>query len=194
MRRLFRYMDLRLLYLACAIAIGFANSAAAQMTGEPGPYDAKGLPLGGFRLFPTLGLDANYDDNVYRTQTGTKSDYYFLENPAFMLQSQWSRHELDLYAGYSAYQYSSRSSEDHNDWNVGGDGRLDVLRGIDLMGGASYAIEHEARTSPDQPGYAKGPNAICADPGEWRHSNTIPIISGSRWGDIFSIQLRSDEH
>ena len=28
-------------------------------------YDAKGIPIGGFRLFPQLEVSSAYDDNVY---------------------------------------------------------------------------------------------------------------------------------
>lgn len=138
----------------CICILGLTLPAAAQ-------YEAKGLPLGGFRLFPTLDLSANYDTNIYRTQSTTKNDYYFLENPGFNLQSQWGRHELDLFGALNAYQYSSLTNENHNDWNVGGRGRLDILRGIDLAGGGSYAILHESRTSPDQPGFAKTPTQFA---------------------------------
>lgn len=141
----------------CTGILGFSFSAAAQ----EGPYDAKGLPLGGFRLFPTLDLGANYDDNVYRTQNSAKSDYYFLENPGFILKSQWSRHELDLFGALNAYQYASLDSENHNDWNIGGNGRLDILRGTYFAGGGSYAVQHESRTSPDQSGYAKEPTQFA---------------------------------
>ena len=150
----------------CIAAVGFVAPAMAQSAGmgtlgtpsaDAGPYAPKGLPLGGFRLFPTLQLGVNYDDNIYRTDTNAKDSLYYLEQPGFTLQSQWGRHELDLYGSVGAYQYSSYSHENHTDWNVGGDGRLDVLRGIDLTGGGSYATLHEARTSADQPFFAKTP-------------------------------------
>ncbi|HEY0466919.1 MAG TPA: outer membrane beta-barrel protein, partial [Polyangiaceae bacterium] len=48
-----------------ASVLSFALPAAAQSTPS-----AIGVPLGGFRLFPTLEVGANYDDNVFRTQAG----------------------------------------------------------------------------------------------------------------------------
>ena len=147
MRSTYRLVVLAVL---CTSIVGLTLPAAAQ-------YEAKGLPLGGFRLYPTLDLNANYDTNIYRTQTATKSGYYFAENPGFNLQSQWGRHELDLFGALNAYQYSSLTNESHLDLNIGGRGRLDILRGIDLAGGGSYAVQHESRTSPDQPGFAEKP-------------------------------------
>ncbi len=153
----------------CVATVGLVSPAAAQYTaagagtlaGPPtadaGPYAPKGLPLGGFRLFPSLQLGANYDDNIFRSDTNAKNSFYFLEQPGFSLQSQWGRHELDLYGSLGSYQYSSYSHENHTDWNAGGDGRLDILRGIDLIGGGSYATLHEPRTSPNQSVLARTP-------------------------------------
>ncbi|MDE2110388.1 MAG: outer membrane beta-barrel protein [Alphaproteobacteria bacterium] len=134
---------------------------APAVAQDAGPYAPIGMRMGGFRLFPTLDVTANYDNNIYRTQTATRDDYYFLENPGFTLQSQWGRHQLDLFGAFNAYQYASLTSENHNDWNIGGNGRLDVVRGIDLAGGGSYGVLHEARTSPDQPGFAKTPTEFA---------------------------------
>lgn len=136
------------------------ESAAAPLPSEASTdaYAAKGIPLGGFRLFPTLEVGANYDDNVYLTQTHTRDDYYFKETPQALLQSQWSRHEFDVYGAAGLYQYATLGEQNHNDWDVGGDGRLDILRGFDLSGNGSYSVEHLANSSPDQPTNAKTPS------------------------------------
>ena len=132
----------------CVVAAG--SPATAQV-------EANGVPLGGFRLYPTLQLNASYDDNVYRTDGGAVSDSFFTEVPGFTLQSNWVRHDLKLYGNVTAYQYASKSSEDRADWNLGGSGRLDVTTGFDLTTGGSYNVLHEARSSPDQTGFAKSP-------------------------------------
>ena len=43
------------------------------------------------------------------------------------------------------------------DWDVGGNGRLDIRRDPALEGGASYSTLHEQRYSPDEPGNAAEP-------------------------------------
>ena len=163
--------------VACAmfaIAVGSGTGAVAQqaalpvaqsvaqpiMPTVPPLFAPKGLPAGGFRLFPILQLGADYDDNVYRTQAATYGDYYFLESPGFVLQSQWDRHELDLFGVVRTYQYASLTHENHTDVSAGGNGRLDILRGVDFKAGGSFNIHHEQRTSPDQPG-----GSAKADPG-----------------------------
>jgi hypothetical protein len=121
------------------------------------PYAAKGLPLGGFRLYPTIEITGNYDDNVYLTETNPKDDFFARETPQAMLHSDWSRHELDVYAAGSFYQYDNLPLQDHIDWDAGGDGRLDIYQGLALSGSGSYSAEHLANSSPDQPDSAKSP-------------------------------------
>ncbi len=141
------------------LAVMAIMGGCVAAAGSPaiGQVEANGVPLGGFRLYPTLKLTASYDDNVYRTDGGTVSDTFFTEAPGFTLQSDWLRHDLQLFGNLTADQYASRSSENVNDWNLGGSGRLDIAKGLDLSTSGSYNVLHEARTSPDQPGYAKSP-------------------------------------
>lgn len=120
-------------------------------------YDAKGMPLGGFRLFPTLYLGVGNDDNIYRTESGAVSDTYFQVDTNLDLQSDWNRHALNLTAGTNSWFYSDYGQEDHTNWHIGADGRLDVVRTTYLTGGANYQSLHEERSSPDLPGYAAEP-------------------------------------
>jgi hypothetical protein len=138
--------------LCCVAALVPASRSFAQMY-EPSysyaaGYAPKGIPLGGFRLFPTLDLGTTYDDNIYLTQTQKQGDLVFQEEPGFLLKSQWQRNELDLYGAMTAFQYVTNTSEDHIDGTVGGNGRLDVWQGTDISGGASYSILHLANSSP----------------------------------------------
>ena len=159
---------------AGAVAVLFlvgATSASADpilgpenqgvMTRARPDFDAKGLPLGGLRLFPTLDAKIGYDDNVIRQSPAlAKGSMFFEETPGLRLQSEWSRHEFDLYANMDALQYSSLSNDSQTNFTFGGDGRLDVTRGIDVLGGGSYANMHEARNSPEQAGNALKPTSF----------------------------------
>jgi hypothetical protein len=144
-----------------ALALGIAASAFAQAVDDG--YSAKGLPLGGFRLFPTFHAGWDYDDNVYRANSNTEHDSYYTLTPEFRLLSQWGRHELDIFGSLAAFEYSSLHHETHIDGIIGGNGRLDVYRGIDVIGGGTYEVHHEQRISPDQPGFAKKPTRYELD-------------------------------
>jgi hypothetical protein len=149
-----------------AVTMAFAAWPAAADTygNQPGftsDYAAQGIPLGGFRLFPTADLSADWDDNVFKTEAPIINSFYFIERPELRIASQWSRHELDFYGGTEAFEYTNTPSENIINYNVGGNGRLDIFQGIDLIADASYQVLHELRTDPDineVPGFAKDPN------------------------------------
>ncbi|MDE2181431.1 MAG: outer membrane beta-barrel protein [Alphaproteobacteria bacterium] len=150
------YLGRSMVLLACLSCAGMAAWAQTP-TDNPADqtlFEAKGLPLGGFRLFPTLDVGANYDDNVLRTDVGQINDWYFSIKPAFLLTSEWSRHMLRLRAVYDEYLYNRLPDESHGDLDVAADGRLDLWNGMNLSATSSYEILHEARTSADLPANA----------------------------------------
>lgn len=108
-------------------------------------------------MFPTAEAVGNYDDNVFLSGADIKSDYFARETPQLLLHSDWTRHEFDVYAAGSFYQYSLFPGQDHIDWDAGTDGRLDIYQGLTASGSASYAVEHLANSSPDQPISVKSP-------------------------------------
>jgi hypothetical protein len=144
--------------LLCACLSGVAAASLAQEM-DPAQvaaedhtlFNAKGLPLGGFRLYPTIEMGANYDDNVLRTDTGAASDWYFTLDPSLLLTSEWSRHMLRLRASLNQYWYDKLVDESHGDLDVQADGRLDLWNGITVAATSAYQLLHESRTSPDLP-------------------------------------------
>src|SRR5579883_1206574 len=81
---------------AAPVPVGSLASEGNQV-----PFSPKGMPLGAFRLFPTVETVGDYDDNVYLSSTDRIGDYFFRETPEFMLRSGWSRHLLDVYSSSS---------------------------------------------------------------------------------------------
>jgi hypothetical protein len=120
-------------------------------------YDAKGLPLGAFRLFPQVALRGSYDTNVFRQQLVRRSDTYVNIAPSASLRSEWANHAIEAHASTDIARYSKLSSEDTTDYNFGGAGRLDVLRSLQLTADGDYSWLHEPRSSPDSPGFAASP-------------------------------------
>jgi hypothetical protein len=114
-------------------------------------FQAKGLPFGSFRLFPTLDFGVAYDDNVYRTSLATLNDYYYVINPALVLRSEWSRDSVELKASLDQYQYNRLDHETHTNYDVAADGRLDLSRGLSVDGITSFEILHLPRGDPNMP-------------------------------------------
>jgi len=110
-------------------------------------YDAVGIPVSAFLLFPNLDLTTEYDDNILATQTNPKDDVIFLIEPQATLKSQWSRHELTLSSYALVNQYASNKSENTTDYGAKLDGRLDVYHWTTVTGNFSYDHLTEARDS-----------------------------------------------
>jgi hypothetical protein len=108
-----------------------------------------GVRVGGFLLYPKLELEERYNDNVFADETNTKSDFISVASPSLRLDSNWSSHELNLFARASIGRYLHQDSEAFNDFSLGGDGRLDISRDSSWSGALSYASLHEERGSPD---------------------------------------------
>lgn len=152
-----------------AFGLALAAPAFAQSTANEGPenlgvmdrarpdYDAKGLPLGGFRLKPSLDVSPNADDNVFDSGTNREDDIYWTVNPSFALTSEWSRHQLEITGSLTRYEYQENDSENRTDWTLGAQGRIDVMRGtfVDVEG--AYLVQHEPRYSVDEAAGADAP-------------------------------------
>ena len=124
----------------------FARDRDLGVLDRPRPeYDALGVPVSAFLLYPRLNVLSGYDDNIYATQTNTQGDGIVQIQPSLALKSQWSEHELDLNAHASINQYFDHGSEDTNDYGAALNGRLDVLASTKLTGSASYDLETEPR-------------------------------------------------
>jgi hypothetical protein len=164
------------------------NSVAAQtglgvMDRSRPSYDAKGIPLGGFRIFPTLDAFAGYDSNVYALPLAS-SDYFFVEDPAVRVQSQWGRHFLEVYGGANNYNYQNHSQLSLTDWDVGSDGRFDIMQGAAVSLVGSYGEYHEVISSANRQSNQFQPNRYfqshVATTGTY-HPDHIGLTYGVSW-------------
>jgi hypothetical protein len=142
-------------------------------------YDPKGIPLGGFRLFPSMGVSDSYDDNIFRIPGSTTGDHFVTLTPVMRLQSQWGLHFLELYTGAASYNYIDNDNQSLTDWNVGTQGRLDIVRGAYVRANVQYAQMHEFWSSPNtQPGFQLSPN---------RYFNTHAEVTGAYQPSSFGV-------
>lgn len=116
-----------------------------------GNYDAKGMPVGSFRLFPDLELDEMFNDNIYATPNTQSPTAAFVQviRPTLDLRSDWNNHMLNLFAKGVFGLYSTNSAQDYQDLSAGFDGRVDIQRGWNTYGGFSYNRKHEDPGSPN---------------------------------------------
>jgi len=163
MMRILRSGSIAATLLAASFLSAPAFAVDLNPTAEPtnaGDYAPKGMPVGGFRIFPTLDILGLYDDNVFKTPSPTIGSVYFVERPEVRIASQWTRNEFDVYGGTELFEYTHTTTENITNYNVGANGRLDIYNGVDFIADGSFQILHEPRSNPDLqslPGFAARP-------------------------------------
>ena len=120
------------------------------VTNRPRPeLDPLGVRAGGLFIYPRLGLQEFYNDNIFYTDSDEEDDFITLVSPRVDVTSDWTKHAFDLYAKAAIGRYADRTEEDFEDFSVGTNGRLDITQRANLRAGVSYDRLHEGRGSPD---------------------------------------------
>jgi len=127
------------------------------VTNRPRPeLDPLGVHAGGLFIYPSLGLQEFYNDNVFATDGDETDDFITLISPRVDVRSDWTKHAFDLYAKAAIGRYADQTGEDFEDFSVGTNGRLDITQRANLRAGVSYDRLHEGRGSPDDIRRASG--------------------------------------
>lgn len=163
---------------------------ADVMTRARPEYDARGLRLGAFFLYPSLTVGAEYNDNVFNDASDI-DDTILTAAPQMNLRSNWSRHALNLSAEAKTYAYQDQSSEDRTDFRGAADLRLDFSRGTDLTADAHYTSYHEPRGTDLTGGFLPGdpaePTALTRSGAGLTFRTTLNRLQLSAGGDLEAI-------
>lgn len=115
-------------------------------------YDAPGIRSGGFLFKPSVAAEGRFDSNIFKKDKGDETDDFIaIIKPSLKLDSNWNNHSLGLFADAKIAKYSDNGGEDYEDFNFGGNGRIDISRGTSISTSLNYSDGHEDRGSPDQP-------------------------------------------
>ena len=144
-----RHPLLLALVLAGLGQVGCAGTAQGQATS---PYDALGLRLGAFTLFPTLTVSEVYESNVELAAEDEQSDFVTSIQPALALRSGWSVHRLELATGANIAVHANESDEDYEDLFARATGRIDVRRSTTVDISADVERLHVGRDDPEDDG------------------------------------------
>lgn len=95
-----------------------------------------------------LATGIGYDDNVFRTQDDTQSDYFVSVRPGVLLTGWAGKHRFGL--GYEGdyRQYAEYSSNDFFDHRFFGNANLDLTRKADVNLGGQLWWGHDPRGAP----------------------------------------------
>ncbi len=118
---------------------------------EVDPYAPIGVRFGSFLLFPELGVERVYEDNVFLSSTNPRGDWRYELSPSLEIQSDWSRHSLVGTVSAIRSYHDEFDGENDKDFAAALTGRLDVRSTTNLVGSVSYTEEPEDRSSNDFP-------------------------------------------
>lgn len=119
---------------------------------------AKGIPMGAFRLFTDLSTTVSYDSNVFRVDSGKKSDVFFTELPSLILDYETNEVHADLYADGTFNEYTKLTTVDNNEYDFGLRGAYIISRAAQFSGNVSYSQLAEPLSSPDVIAFQDRPN------------------------------------
>lgn len=123
-----------------------------SVTVRPRPdFDAAGIVMGSFLLYPRAPISETYDDNVYARQTNKVSDFVTELNPQLSLESQWGRHALDVSVATDLTYHAHQTTEDRVDLEFDQSGRLDIGGSDSLSDTLVLERYQESRESIDDP-------------------------------------------
>jgi hypothetical protein len=135
-----------------------APQRGQTVTDRPRPlFDPLGVRIEEFFLYPRLELDEGFNDNIFATSSGTKSDFITDVKPRLDLVSIFGEHAFNFSAGADLGFYATHSTENYQDAYTSASGRYDIDQGRHIFANAEVDRLHVTRTSPDFPGAAAEP-------------------------------------
>lgn len=193
--------------VALTVATAVSDAASAQQLPRPLPeaaphgetvatrarpeLDPLGVRAGSFLIYPNLGVDGTYNDNVFATNHGEEDDFITDIKPELSVESNWANHALNFKTGADSGFYATHTRLDYTDWFVSGDGRLDITRDSAFFGGGGIAREHEDPGEPDSPADAKNPTEYYLINGAGRYVQKFGRFRGI--GEATIVRLDYDK-
>jgi hypothetical protein len=120
-------------------------------------YEPLGIRAGSFMVRPEITGEVEFNDNVLATPTNEQDDVIFRVMPSLQVRSDWSRNALGLKARLVNWSYQDFSNEDHTDWDVSGDFRLDVGARGSVTLNAGVGVDHDSRLNAASPAGSDDP-------------------------------------
>lgn len=155
-RRMPRLLPMAAAALASLVAHGAEGQEPdpnVSVTSRPRPeFDPLGIRAGGFLIYPSVGIDGQYNDNIFATDQDEEDDFIFVFQPRIAVRSNFPRHSLNLTVQSDIGQYVDHTDENFVDYGTALGGRLDITRSSRLVGGAAYEHGHDSRDDPEDPG------------------------------------------
>jgi hypothetical protein len=154
-----------------------------------------GVRMGAFYLYPQVEMNGGYDSNVFAQSSslGTTGSLYTTVSPSFELRSNWSNHQLRFVAGGGVGFYASAPTQNYVNFNLLGDGRLDIDYDFYATGSFGVIRNTEALGTPNSVA-AGAPTVAYSAPlnlGLYKKFNRFfvnPTVSATKfWYEDYSV-------
>ena len=110
-----------------------------------------GVPLGAFRLYPSIEARASYDSNLYALPGAPVNDAALLITPRLALQSvETRRYAVSIVAEGTVARYASRTIENNEAIALSGGGQVEVDRDTRLRSSLTVARRIQRRGTEDE--------------------------------------------
>ena len=116
-------------------------------------FTPPGVRLGGWVLHPDISLSEKFDDNIDATARATRADLVTSIESGLRLESDWSRHHLDVELAGAYQNFLDHSEQSMISFGqIRATGRLDVSRALTVSGTIGQRWDHEERGSFEDEG------------------------------------------
>lgn len=140
------------------VSNNFARDRNVSVRQRPrAEYEALGVHVGTFLMFPRVMVTVEHDDNIFAQPTNELGDTILKIQPELAVTSDWTRHFLSAYARGTYTRFDEFEIESTDEWMAGGSARLDIRRDTTLSGGFDFARLTEPRTGTSLQGQSVVP-------------------------------------
>jgi len=157
--------------ISCAVIAITYGTAQAAPVGEQ-----EAIPVGGGYLYPTLGLNVQYSDNIFLTDKDEKSSLITVISPGARLEFNGEITEVALEFGADYGTYDNSHDDDYIDSSTELSVGMYPTERLAFFGAVSYREGHDARGTSGQEGRA-ATNSSAPD-----EHNTWDLSTGFKYG------------
>jgi hypothetical protein len=127
----------------------FLRGRYVAVADRPQPeFDPQVIHAGAFDVSSSLGLSAEYNDNIFAASNNEQNDTIIRVQPSVDVHSNWSVHQLNAGVSVDYNKYLDFDSETVTNYNGYVGGRLDVQRDFQLNGRINAGHATEPRYDP----------------------------------------------
>ncbi|MBF0177087.1 MAG: outer membrane beta-barrel protein [Magnetococcales bacterium] len=125
---------------------------------------ARGIPVGIFRVKPSLSIQSRYDSNVFKDATNRVGEKILSIQPVVQVSTHWKSLTFSGSLASDIARYESRSTEDYQDYKAAMHVKYSVSRRLELGAKTDVAFNHDSRGAADV-----GKIGANNPPRHWKH-------------------------